>query len=559
MTFFGRRLVHGLHFHNLHSDIFGGVTAAVVALPLALAFGVSSGAGAIAGLYGAVFVGFFAALFGGTPSQISGPTGPMTVVMATVFAAITAANPKNGIAMAFTVVMLGGVFQILLGALRLGKYITLMPYTVISGFMSGIGVIIILIELGPFLGHSASASVVESLAELPTNIANANPAAVGLGLVTLGIVFGLPRRLNRIVPAPLLALLVGTLLSLLLSPTALPRIGDIPSGFPALNWPTFTWGELKMMLGYGVMLGVLGAIDSLLTSLVADNLTQTQHRSDRELVGQGIGNLVSGLFGGLPGAGATMRTVINVKSGGRTPISGMVHASVLLVVALGAGPLTQPIPQAVLAGILIKVGIDIIDWSFLKRAHRLSLKATGLMYGVLLLTVFVDLITAVAVGVFIANLLTVKHLSDLQIANMKLLAYGEDSPLLSLEEQRLLDQARGRVLLFHLEGPMSFGAAKAISQRLGIISKYEVLILDLTEVPRLGVTASLAIENMVKEAHDWRRAVFVVGAAGGVRDRLQRLDLMAYLSPQTLSMQRREALYQALVLLGETPLPQPSP
>ncbi|MGJ3254009.1 MAG: SulP family inorganic anion transporter [Elainellaceae cyanobacterium] len=552
-------LIHGLHFYNLRGDIFGGITAAVVALPLALAFGVSSGAGAIAGLYGSVFVGFLAALFGGTPSQISGPTGPMTVVMATVFSAIVAANPENGVAMAFTVVMLGGLFQILLGALRLGQYITLMPYTVISGFMSGVGVIIILIELGPFFGHPASANVTESLRQLPTHLSTANPFATGIGLVTLAIVFGLPRRLNRIVPAPLLALIVGTVLSVVLLPTAaIPRIGDIPTGFPALNLPTFTWEQLKMMLGYGIMLGMLGAIDSLLTSLVADNITQTQHHSDRELIGQGIGNLVSGLFGGLPGAGATMRTVINVRSGGRTPISGMVHASALLLVALGAGPLTELIPHAVLAGILIKVGIDIIDWSFLRRAHRISLKATGLMYGVLLLTVFVDLITAVAVGMFVANLLTVKHLSDVQVSNMKVTVHSDDSPFLSSKEQRLLDQARGRVLLFHLEGPMSFGAAKAISQRLGIVGKYNVLILDLTDVSRLGVTASLAIENMVKEAHDKGREVFIVGAKDAVEERLRRLELMSYLSPQGVSMSRYEALQKALALLGETPPPRPN-
>lgn len=559
MTILSKRLIYGLHFRNLRGDLFGGITAAVVALPLALAFGVSSGAGAIAGLYGAVFVGFFAALFGGTPSQISGPTGPMTVVMATVFMAITAANPENGIAIAFTVVMLGGLVQIVLGLLRLGKYITLMPYTVISGFMSGIGVIIILIELGPFFGHPSSANVIESLQHLPTYLNNVNPAATGLALLTLAIVFGMPRRLNRIVPSPLLALVVGTVASVLFLPTdAIPRIGTIPTGFPTLNWPSFSFGEIKMMLGYGITLGVLGAIDSLLTSLVADNITQTQHNSDRELIGQGIGNLVSGLFGGLPGAGATMRTVINVKSGGQTPISGMVHASVLLVVLLGAAPLTEPIPHAVLAGILIKVGIDIIDWSFLKRAHRLSLKATGLTYCVLLLTVFVDLITAVGVGVFIANLLTVKHLNDLQVANMKVIAGSEDATHLSSEERHLLDQARGMVLLFHLEGPMSFGAAKAISQRLGIVSQYEVLILDLTNVPRLGITASLAIENMVKEAHEKHRTVFIVGATGIVRERLRRLELRTYLPAQTLSMTRYEALQQTLVSLNIEPFPQPN-
>lgn len=541
-----RQWVHGLHFHNLRGDIFGGVTAAIVALPLALAFGVSSGAGAIAGLYGAIVIGFLAALFGGTPSQISGPTGPMTVIMATVFSSLTAADPQNGAAMAFTVVLVGGLFQIVFGLLRLGKYITLMPYTVISGFMSGIGVIIILIELGPFLGHPSPPGVMAAVNQLPQHIQQADPAAVGLGLLTLAIVFGLPPRINRILPAPLVALVVGTVVAVILFPAATPpRIGDIPTGLPALHWPTLGAQQARTVLGYGLMLATLGSIDSLLTSLVADNITQTQHHSDRELIGQGIGNMASGLLGGLPGAGATMRTVINVKAGGRTPLSGIVHAGVLLVVVLGAADLTEAIPHAVLAGILIKVGIDIIDWSFLRRAHRVSLKAAGLMYGVLFLTVFVDLITAVGVGVFIANLLTVQQMSEMQIRNVRAIDHDSDSALLSEAEKALLRQARSRVLLFHLSGPMSFGAAKGISQRVTMVNRCEILILDLAEVSRLGVTASLAVENIVKEALAKGRQVYLVGATGSVRQRLQRLNVLDKLPPESLVMSRLEALQQA--------------
>ena len=524
------QLVNGLNFKNLRGDLFGGITAAVVALPLALAFGVSSGAGAIAGLYGAVIVGFFAALFGGTPSQISGPTGPMTVVMATVFSGIVAANPENGIPMAFTVVMLGGIFQILFGVMRLGKYITLMPYTVISGFMSGIGLIIILLQIGPFLGHPASANVVQSIGKFPEFIANANPAATSLGILTLVIVFGLPAKFNRLIPSPLLALIVGTLFAFHFLPnTNLRLIGDIPSGLPNLQLPVFNFAQLKTMISYGLMLAVLGSIDSLLTSLVADNITRTQHDSDRELIGQGIGNLISGLFGGLPGAGATMRTVINVKTGGKTPISGMVHALVLLVIVLKAGPLTANIPHAVLAGILIKVGIDIIDWSFLKRAHQISLKATGLMYTVMFLTVFVDLITAVAIGVFLANLLTVKNLTDIQINKVKAITNPDDA-ILTPEEKHIIKQAKGKILLFSLSGPMSFGAAKTISQRMGLVNKYDVLILDLTDVPLIGVTASLAIENMVKDAYEQNRQVILVSNTEKVQKRLQKLKLFRFLS-----------------------------
>ena len=383
--------IHGLHFRNVRGDLFGGVTAAIVALPLALAFGVSSGIGASAGLYGAICIGFFAALFGGTPSQISGPTGPMTVVMATVFTGLIAKyGTESGTALALTVVILGGLFQIGFGLLRLGEYITLMPYTVISGFMSGVGVIIFTLQLAPLFGVAGSASVVESIQQVPSLWGDRNTAALSLGILTLTIVFGMPKRLNRTLPAPLVALVAGTLLSLLIAGDALPRIGEIPRGLPMPHMPLLRADAIKDMLGYGVVLATLGAIDSLLTSLVADNITRTQHDSDRELIGQGIGNMVSGVMGGLPEAGATMRAAINVKSGGQTPLSGMTHAVLLCAVLVGAGPVTEMIRVAVLAGILIKVGIDIIDWSFLRRAHKVSWKTTALMYGVLFLTVFVD-------------------------------------------------------------------------------------------------------------------------------------------------------------------------
>ncbi len=548
------RLFNRLHFHNLRGDLFGGLTAAIVALPLALAFGVSSGAGAITGLYGAIFVGLFAALFGGTPSQISGPTGPMTVIVAAIFTALAADDPETKMAMAFTVIVLGGLFQILFGVLRLGKYITLMPYTVISGFMSGIGAIIILLQIGPLLGHQSSASVVDSFGRLLSSSfwIGLNPAATGLGILTLAIVFLTPPKLTRVFPSPLLALIVGTLISVYLLPDAdIRRIGEIPTSLPSLHWPVFKPDQLKEMLGYGLMLATLGSIDSLLTSLVADNITRTQHDSDRELIGQGIGNMISGLFGGLPGAGATMRTVVNVHAGGKTPLSGIVHALILLIILLGAGKLTENIPHAILAGILIKVGIDIIDWSFLKRAHRVSPKAAGIMYGVMFLTVFVDLITAVAVGVFVANLLTVKRLSDLQIREVKALTAPSDEMPLSQEEKQLLSQAHGRILLFHLSGPMSFGAAKGISGRMAIVEDYEILILDLSNVSHIGVTASLAIENMIKEAREKRREVFIVEASGEVKARLLRLNVLELLPPGNLVTNRLDALQQATALIEE--------
>ncbi|MEL6492865.1 MAG: SulP family inorganic anion transporter [Cyanobacteria bacterium J06621_3] len=537
---------------NLRGDLFGGLTAAIVALPLALAFGVASGAGATAGLYGAIFTGFFAALFGGTPSQVSGPTGPMTVVMATVFTKLIAENPDGGMAMAFTAVMLSGLFQVLFGVLRLGQFITLMPYTVISGFMSGIGVIIVALQLSPLLGHSAQSNVVVGLQALPEAIADPDPVAMGLGLLTLFIVFGWSGKLARIVPSPLVALIVCTTLSVVIFPSSdIARIGEIPQGFPQWQWPQLSIGQIGDIVGYGLMLSILGAIDSLLTSMVADNITRTRHDSEQELIGQGIGNILSGLFGGLPGAGATMRTVINVQAGGRTAFSGMFHALVLLCIVLWAGEVTAQIPHAVLAGILIKVGIKIIDWSFLWRVVQVSARAALVTYGVLLLTVFVDLITAVVAGAFVANMLTIHRLTSIQSEQIRAVTHpDEDSGVvLTPEEQKMMRQGNGRILLIQMSGPMSFGAARTIAHYMG--RDYDVLILDLSNVPLVGVTASLTIESEIKNARSRQQGeIFIVGAQGRVKERLRRFQLQATLPARNFLPNCHEALKAALALLN---------
>ncbi|WP_250121841.1 SulP family inorganic anion transporter [Chroococcidiopsis sp. CCMEE 29] len=545
------QLTNTIHFRNLRGDLFGGLTAAIISLPLALAFGVASGAGAVAGLYGAVCVGFFAALFGGTPTLISEPTGPMTVVMTAVVASMVARNPENGLAMAFTVVMLAGIFQIIFGIFKLGKYITLMPYSVISGFMSGIGVILIILQLAPFVGQPApKGGVLATVQNLPQLLSNINPAEAMLGALTLAIIFLMPSKLKRIVPPQLVALIVGTVVSLtFFQGVDIRRIGEIPMGLPQLQMPVFSAGQITTMFVDGVVLGMLGCIDTLLTAVIADSITRTQHKSDKELIGQGIGNLVSGLCGGLPGAGATMGTVVNIQTGARTALSGLTRAIILLVVLLGAANLTQPIPLAVLAGIALKVGIDILDWSFLKRAHKVSLKATLIMYGVLFLTVFVDLIVAVGVGVFIANILTIERLSNLQAQDVKTVSDADDEIALSQEEKQLLDQANNRVLLFYLSGPMIFGVSKAIAREHTAMEDHDVLILDLSDVPMLGVTASLAIENAIKDAIEKGRHVFIVGATGKIKQRLERLGILNLLPPQNLMMNRLEALKQAVVLV----------
>lgn len=549
------RVLNHISTNNIKGDLFGGVTAAIVALPLALAFGVASGAGAAAGLWGAVLVGLFAALFGGTPTLISEPTGPMTVVMTAVIASLTARNPEHGLAMAFTVVMLAGVFQIIFGLLKLGRYITQMPYTVISGFMSGIGFILIILQLGPFLGQAIpKGGVMGTLNALPQLITSARLPEVLLAVITLAILWLTPSRIKKIAPPQLIALVIGTVLSLTVfsggGGEEIRRIGEIASGFPKLQLPYFELGEVRFMLVDAAVLGMLGCIDALLTAVIADSITRTEHNSNKELIGQGLGNLVSGLFGGIAGAGATMGTVVNIQAGGRSALSGISRAVILMVVILAFSGVAAQIPQAVLAGIALKVGVDIVDWGFLKRAHRISISGAVIMYLVIALTVLVDLIAAVGIGVFIANILTIDKMSALQSKSVKSISTGDGDLDISDHERQLLDQGRGQVLLFQLNGAMIFGVAKAIGREHNAIGDCKAVVFDLTEVSHLGVTAALAVENAVEEAIEKGRQVFVVGATGTTQRRLEKLGLYQKVPAERTSLSRRDALQQAVSSLA---------
>jgi SulP family sulfate permease len=364
----------------------------------------------------------------------------------------------------------------------------------------------------------------------------------------------MPKSIKKYVPPQLVALVVGTVLALVLFPEAeaIRRVGAIPTGLPKLQMPTFSAAQFQIMLIDSFVLGMLGCIDALLTSVVADSLTRTEHNSNKELIGQGLGNLASGLFGGIAGAGATMGTVVNIQTGGRTAVSGLTRALVLLVVVLGASGLTANIPMAVLAGIALKVGINIIDWGFLKRAHKVSLKAALIMYGVIGLTVFVDLMVAVGVGLFVANVLTIDRLTSLQSDEVKAITDSDDQIDLTDEEKALLDQANGRILLFQLSGPMIFGVAKAISREHNAMKNSQALIVDLTEVPMLGVTSSLALENAIKEAIEEGRHVFIVGASGKIKQRLDKFGISDMISQDHIVMDRKLALQQAMALVQDS-------
>jgi sulfate permease, SulP family len=547
------RMFNQISLDNAKGDLFGGVTAAVIALPMALAFGVASGAGAEAGLYGAVLVGLFAALFGGTPTLISEPTGPMTVVFTAVITTMIAANPEQGMAMAFTTVMMTGLFQMLFGAVKLGRYVTMMPYTVISGFMSGIGFILIIIQLPPLLGYaSPPGGVLGSLQALPELIAKIKPGEAAMGAVALAILLLMPKSWRRVVPPQLLALVVGTLLAIfVLGSGAYRAIGEVPGGLPSIQLPTFTEAQWQLMLVNAIVLALLGSIDALLTSVIADSLTRTQHDSDKELIGQGLGNLASGLFGGLPGAGATMGTVVNIQAGARTALSGLTRAVILGIVVFGAGALVEPIPKAVLAGIAIKVGIDIIDWGFLLRAHLVSMRGAIIMYGVIAMTVFVDLITAVGIGLFVANVLTIRRLADLQSEGVKLFGLSDTVDDLQCkggteEERKILSDPGNGIALLCLSGPLIFGAAKAITRQQNEIAGARSLVVDLTDVPHLGVTTALAIEGAVRDAVGHGCRVYFAGMQAQAQKRLEALGLNRVVPAERWVAARPDALKRAV-------------
>lgn len=530
---------------NLRGDITGGITAGVVALPLALALGVASGLGPMAGMYGAIAVGFFAALFGGTGPQISGPTGPMVVVLAGLFASLS-----GDAALIFTAVILAGLFQIAFGVLGIGHYIRLVPYPVISGFMTGIGVIIIILQLNPLLGHASPSGVLGALGNVPEALSSVHPANLVLGLATLAMVYLWPGKWGRYLPGPLAALIVGTVVAYFA--LDVPILGSIPTGLPELQMPVLGGENMMLVVEAAIILAILGSLDSLLTSLVADNMSRTRHHSNKELIGQGIGNTAAGFIGGIAGAGATMRTVVNIRSGGQTRISGMVHALVLLAVALGLGPLAENIPQAVLAGILVKVGLDIIDWKYLKRAHQGPRWDLLLMVLVLSMTVFVDLITAVAAGVVLAALAYVKQVASLQIERLRNLPEHLDSE----EDKAILQRHRDRIALFEFSGPLSFGAAADLGHHVREQSSQQsrVLILNFSSVPYLDLSAALAVETIAADAKDSGKQLYLAGMNEEVHKVLKGLNgrIPASGTYETLSeaLKAAEASIQSTVEAG---------
>ena len=509
--------------NNIKGDIFGGVTAGIVALPLALAFGIQAfggindpaapSLGALAGLIGATLLGFFAALFGGTHSQISGPTGPMTVITASLISAAWTASSGNFSMVLISMAMAGifcGLFQILFGLIRIGKYVRYIPYPVLSGFMSGIGVIIILQQIYPMIGKKSPVATIDMIINFPGACADGvSLMALIMGLGTIAIIISLP-RITKKIPATLIALIVMTIISILCSFDAALTIGNIPSGLPmpffakegidlsGINWFT----AIEAAIVPGLTLAGLGSIDTLLTSVVADNITKTKHNPNQELIGQGIGNCLAGVFCGIAGAGATMRTVVNVKSGGRTQISGMVHALFLLAILLGLGSLVKYVPLSVLAGILITVGWGIIDFRGFKDLTHVPKADAFVLVVVFLMTVFVDLLTAVGIGMVIACFLFMMRAGEI-IENQyggRTLADEFDKNEPWEDEKGLPEDVIKQVYIQRLNGPVFFGSITGFNHVMHDIPEdAKIVIIRMKRVSFMDQSGAYAMETAIKD------------------------------------------------------------
>lgn len=587
-----------LTFRFLKGDVLGGLTAGIVALPLALAFGVSSGLGPSAGLYGAIFISFFAALFGGTPTQISGPTAPMTAVSMVVIASIIGVHDGDlgkAIPYILIVFLLSGIFQILLGLIRVGTYIKYIPYPVVSGFMTAIGVIILITQLQPMMGYEvqkdtdyvnsfvpeAEAILLEKILEEESQegilvledfhetvnrasqieakdireeaqflAINNSSGVVGtfrvlsrlwhqinwtellLTLLTVFIIYGY-KRINKTVPSTLVALIVVTAGALLFNVDYLP-IEQIPQGFPKFQSGIFNDFNLLHLLPYfaaALTLALLGAIDSLLTSVVADNLTKTKHLPNRELIGQGIGNSISALFGGIPGAGATIRTVVNIQSGGKTKLSGMVAALVLLIILLLLGPIASQIPAAVLAGILITVGIGVMDYRGLRAISKIPRSEVGVMFVVLVLAVVWNLVYAVGIGLVLASLSFMKKMGDVtdqmsEVAPVQKEKAWKDEKLLSPE-------FLSKVFIKHIEGPLFFGFTsdfQALSKQLPDSAK--VVIIRMERVPLIDQSGLFALEDILIELTQKGITPFLEGVREQPKYMMQTIGILNKLIPE---------------------------
>ena len=585
-------------FTNIKGDLFGGLTAGIVALPLALAFGVSSGLGPSAGLYGAIFLGFFGAMFGGTPSQISGPTAPMTAVSMVMIAVIIQANDgdiSKALPLILTIFILAGIFQVLMGMSGIGQYIKYIPYPVVSGFMTAIGLIIIITQLLPIMGYypendqelissmkplaeekllekilvdeskegilvledfretirraekiqeddinkeaaslpkGSTSGVIGAVKSLPSALGSINWLEVILAVSTIFIIYGF-KRITSVIPSTLVALIIVSGIAIGFNLDYVP-IQKIPSGFPMLQFDifkTFSFSSVAPYIFTAITLAFLGAIDSLLTSVVADNVTKTKHNPNKELIGQGIGNSLAGLFGGLPGAGATIRTVVNIQAGGKTKLSGMIAAVLLLIILLAMGPLASKIPAAVLAGILITVGIGVMDYKGIKAIPNMPMSEVIIMLIVMILSTFWNLVYAVGIGLILASIIFMKKMGDFSAESSNVKTLDEEKAW--ADETDFPKEFKEKVFVKHIKGPLFFGSTSHFQQLASQIpSTASHVIIRMDKVPYLDQSGLYVLEDVLLDLEKKNIHALLVGIQNQPLYMMKSIDIIPDLVPE---------------------------
>ncbi len=534
-------------WRRLSGDVFGGVAAAVTVLPMALAYGVVTGLGPVAGMYGAIAVGFFAAVFGGTPARIAYPSSAMVVAMVVVLT-----QHANTLAEAFTIVMLAGLIQIALGALRIGRFVTYTPYSMIAGFTSGIGVIIIMLQISVLLEVSfARGSLFAFIRALPEAVVGLNLHELVVGVVALAICVLWPRQWRRYVPESLVALVAGTAMAVLWLDGA-RTIGALPTALPALHLPEMTPVFLVSAIQPALTLALIGSVNSLVTSLVADSLSRSRHRPNRELLGQGMGNLAAGLLGALPGAGATAGTTVNIRSGGSSPVSGVLCAGLLLALALGLGKVAEPIPIAALAGILVKVGWGLIDWRLITRVRHVQGDYLLVMLLTFCLTVFVDLITAIALGLIVAGFARARIAERMELGSVISVPVLDRALFSDPAGDDDRDEFLARVGLVNLRGQFSFASANELAWMVGAdIEEHEVVIFDFSNTVHMDDSAALVMERLIAAAAATNTECIVMNLSGPVADTLKSLRVFRRLSEDRFVNDLDEARELARTLLTD--------
>ena len=514
---------------------------------MALAFGLAAGLSPAAGVYGAISVGFFAAVFGGTRGLISGPTGSMTVAMAVIVA-----SHSDNIAEAFTIVIMAGLIQVMFGLLRIGRYITYTPYSVISGFMTGVGVIIILVQTPPFLGAPiAAGGPMATLGKSAEMFNHFEASALGIAIATLAVALLWPNRYERYVPATLIALVIGTVVGVLWLTDA-PTIGAVPIDLPSFYLPETDPGVLVRAIEPALVIALVGSVDTLLTALVGDSMTRTRTDPSRELLAQGIGNVFTGFIRGLPGSGATPSTVANIRAGGATLVSGVLSVAILVVMILMLGDYVGSIPNAVLAGILVKVALDTIDWRFVTRMHRVQREHLVVMLLTFGLTVFLDLVAAVAVGMIAAAVTSARQFERLELDSVISVPLLDQGFLGVKEGQEEIDLFSARVGLVALRGTFTVASSSKLIDTIGgDIRDHEVVILDFSETVYMDDSAALVVEQLVETAVTQDTPCIVMGLSGTPAHNLHALDVLSRVPNDQIVGSWDEARETALGLLGE--------